>query len=127
MGDSDNKAYNHKGWKKLNSAISNLDDNMRNNVKVRAALREMAKTMEEEFGLSKVEKIAYSEYDHPERKLYYNIHMAIAELDGVNFTQQLSDHDSWLQSRHILTEGLSGTQYDNPGNMSSDTLNFISK
>jgi hypothetical protein len=26
-----------------------------------------------------------------------------------------------------LLEGLSGTQYDNPGNMSSDTLNFISK
>jgi hypothetical protein len=33
-----------------------------------------------------VEKVSYSEYEHPERKMYYTLHMAIAELDGVDFT-----------------------------------------
>jgi hypothetical protein len=54
---------------------------------MRAALRELAKKMESEFGLNKINKDPYSEYIYPERKLYHNIHMAIAELDNVNFTQ----------------------------------------
>ena len=127
MGDSEIRAYKHKGWKQFTSAISKLDDSQRNPIKLRSELRALARTMEEEFGLNKVEKVAYSEYDYPERKLYYNIHMAIAELDNVNFTQQLFDHSKLLEHGEFWKEGLSGTLYDNPGNMSSDTLNFISK
>lgn len=122
-----NKFFKNKNWKDFNDPVNALDKNITNPVKLRAALVDLAKQMETTFGLNKVEKISYSEYEHPERKLYYTIHMAIAELDGVDFTQQLHDHDQWLQHSNILLEGLSGTQYDNPGNMSSDTLNFISK
>lgn len=124
---SDSKILKNSRWKQFNDVVSNLDKNQRNPIRVRAILMKLAEDMEKEFGLNKVERAAYSEYEHPERKLYYYIHMAIAELDGVDFTQQLWDHDQWIQNKNILTEGLSGTQYDNPGNMSSDTLNFISK
>ena len=126
MGNPDTNVFKHNKWKNFTTLVDKLGDS-RNPVKMRAALRELAKKMESEFGLNKINKDPYSEYIYPERKLYYNIHMAIAEIDGVNFTQQLLDHDKWLEHRNILTEGLSGTQYDNPGNMSSDTLNFISK
>lgn len=125
--DEKNKFFKSDKWKNLKDPISALDAGNINPVKLRAKLVDLARKMEEEFGLNKVEKISYSEYEHPERKMYYTLHMAIAELDGIDFTQQLNDHSRWLEKGNVLKEGLSGTQYDNPGNMSSDTLNFISK
>ena len=123
----DSKILKNDKWKSFNEPISKLDDNLRNPIKTRSALMEIIKSLEENFAVSQIETKSYSEYDYPERKLYYYAHMAIAELDGVNFTQQLLDHETLLQNKNFLKEGLSGTEYDNPGNMSSDTLNFISK
>jgi hypothetical protein len=105
----DNKFFKNHKWKNLKDPITALDKGTANPVKLRAKLVELARKMEEEFHLSKVEKISYSEYEHPERKMYYTLHMAIAELDGVDFTQQLNDHSRWLEKGNVLTEGLSGT------------------
>lgn len=58
-------------------------------------------------------------------RLYNEITLAIAKLKGLKFRQQLSDHGKWFQSILILSKGLSGSYIDNPGNLSSETLNTI--
>ena len=59
--------------------------------------------------------------------LYNAILVAIAQLKGVNFRQQIKDHDKWLESIFIWRHGVSGSYLDNPGNLSSDTLNLVTK
>jgi len=59
--------------------------------------------------------------------LYNSILTAIADLKGINFRQQLRDHDKWLESIFIWNKGVSGSYLDNPGNLSSDTLNLVTK
>ena len=59
--------------------------------------------------------------------LYNAILVAIAQLKGVNFRQQIQDHDKWLESIFIHKHGVSGSYLDNPGNLSSDTLNLVTK
>lgn len=59
--------------------------------------------------------------------LHNAILIAIAQLKGVNFRQQISDHDKWLESIFIYKHGVSGSYLDNPGNLSSDTLNLVTK
>jgi hypothetical protein len=55
--------------------------------------------------------------------------MAIAELSGLHLRQQVGDSDKYLENRNIkvFTEGWSGSYVDNPGNLSSDTLNVLTK
>ena len=55
------------------------------------------------------------------------ISIAIAQLKGINFRQQIKDHDKWLESILIYRHGVSGSYLDNPGNLSSDTLNLVTK
>ena len=59
--------------------------------------------------------------------LYNAIHMAIIQLKGINFRQQITDHDKWLEKIMIWRHGISGTYLDNPGNLNSDTLNLVTK
>lgn len=60
-----------------------------------------------------------------EVQLYNSILAAIAQLKGVNFRQQLSDHDKFIESLDVWKNGVSGTYIDNPGNMNSETLNLV--
>lgn len=60
-------------------------------------------------------------------QLYNQVIIALADKRGIKFRQQLRDHSKWLESTHILTKGISGTYTDNPGNLSSETLNTITK
>lgn len=55
--------------------------------------------------------------------LYNSILISIADLKGINFRQQLEDHGQWLESAIHL----SGTYIDNPGNLSSETLNLVTR
>ena len=60
--------------------------------------------------------------------IYNNVLIALAQLKGgVNFRQQLRDHDKWLESIFVHLHGVSGSYLDNPGNLSSETLNLITK
>lgn len=60
--------------------------------------------------------------------LYNTIVMAIGELKGLNYRQQLSDHYLWLSDvMKSPKEGLRGNYFDNPGNLESETLNTITK
>lgn len=60
--------------------------------------------------------------------LYNNILLAIGELKGAKYRQQLEDHDQWFSDiMKVRTEGFSGNYSDNPGNLRSETLNQITK
>lgn len=76
---------------------------------------------------STLEKIysTESEIQSKEVALHNAILAAIAQLKGVNFRQQLSDHDKFIENLDIWKNGVSGTYIDNPGNMNSETLNLV--
>ncbi len=59
--------------------------------------------------------------------LYNQCILAIAELKGIHFRQQIRDHAQLVESLNILRDGVQGTQIDNPGNLKSETLNLITK
>ena len=66
--------------------------------------------------------------NRPEARLYNQMLQALAFLNGVNFKQQVNDHEKYIQEKTfkgILLKGLSGTYIDNPGNLLSDTLNTV--
>lgn len=59
--------------------------------------------------------------------LFNKISVALASLKGINFRQQITDHDKWLESIFIHKNGVSGSYLDNPGNLNSETLNLVTK
>ena len=59
--------------------------------------------------------------------LYNQVLIAMAELKNIKFRQQVEKHGQWLESAMIHRDGLTGTYLDNPGNLSSDTLNLMTK
>lgn len=66
----------------------------------------------------------------PYARLYNELLQAQRYLQGINFKQQVKDHDKWLEERTfkgIVTKGVAGTYIDNPGNNLSDVLNTVAK
>ena len=61
----------------------------------------------------------------PAIELYNAALYALAQLNNINFRQEIKDHDKWLESIWIATRGASGSRTDNPGNLDSETLNLI--
>lgn len=59
-------------------------------------------------------------------KLYNDILIAIAQLKGINYKQQLDSHKQWLETGNFI-KGVSGLYTDNPGNLDSETLNLATK
>lgn len=68
-----------------------------------------------------------AEIQTKEVALHNAILAAIAQLKGVNFRQQLKDHDMFVENLAIWKHGISGTYIDNPGNMDSEALNLVTK
>lgn len=112
----------------LHSALvpNNVDDAL-------AALDELRSKLEKEFKMGKdVDRDGRSlhsgivGYDQQYAKtLYQSVNKAILELNNFNVRQSLKDHDSWLESVHIIQNGMSGTYIDNAGNFGNQMLNQI--
>ena len=122
--------YRH--FKNLNECVTLLDDNLDKSKEEKIAALEKLLTFmtSSKSGMSnKLKKTYTSQHDLQdlEVSMYNTILMAIAELKGINFKQQLKDHDKWLESLSILRKGASGSYLDNPGKLSSETLNLITK
>lgn len=121
----------NKGWKPFSDVGTKLDACVGDPTKMLSELRELARRMErhESFksDLSRVEKGVYDVVKNPHIQVYNEILLAIAELQGYNFRQQLEDHDKWLEDIAIFQKGLTGTYIDNPGNLNNETLNTITK
>lgn len=60
-------------------------------------------------------------------RLHREIQLSIAALQGIHFRQQLKDHNKWAESILIWKKGLTGSYTDNAGNLSSETLNLVTK
>jgi hypothetical protein len=98
------------------------------------ALNELRTKLEKDFNmkLDVVDKEGTSmhsgvqEYDSQYSKtLYQAVNKAILELNNFDVRQALEDHDSWLESIHILEKGLQGTYLENAGNFGNQMLNQI--
>ncbi len=92
-------------------------------------LNELTKATTEKDGANILNRVysTQAELNKQEVRLYNAILMAIGQLKGIEFRQQLKDHGKWFDDIHILKSGLSGTFIGNPGNMESDTLNLITR
>lgn len=118
-----------KGFK---SCIPNYDTVINGStdtqIKELQALLKEIKTFEDKLSKNILGKNArQSDLQSVPVSLYNNILIAISQLKGVNFRQQLRDHDKWLESIFIHRNGVSGSYLDNPGNLSSETLNLVTK
>ncbi len=66
------------------------------------------------------------DYDQDyDRNLYQLVSAAILELRNFNIRQNIKDHDPYLESVHILRDGISGNNLDNAGNFGNRLLNQI--
>ena len=92
--------------------------------KLRGYLEQEENRMKESLGTTYTNQ---RELQQKHVALYNAILVAIAQLKGVNFRQQIKDHDQWLESIFIWRHGVSGSYLDNPGNLNSDTLNLVTK
>lgn len=124
------------GWGKktaLQTCYDQLDEAIqgKNRVMQLEALQKLLKTLEDEE-IDKYQKLRNVANDQTEliddlRSLHDSVVIAIADLKGVQFKQQIKDHSWLLDSTNILRDGVSGNYTDNPGNLQSETLNLITK
>lgn len=122
----------YKNFKLFKSSKSVLDQAINGSTEEQIkALQKLLKFMQGEESKMKqsLDKTYTDQSDLQQRHiaLYNVILTAIAQLKGVNFRQQLRDHDKWLESIFIHRNGVSGSYLDNPGNLSSETLNLVTK
>lgn len=61
------------------------------------------------------------------RELYNSAQIALSDLRGITFRQQVMESNQIYKSLNIFQHGIQGLYEDNPGNLESDTLNTITK
>lgn len=121
----------YRNLKGLYSCKSMLDEVLDGSVQDQIeALTKLLKIIEQDEQLSEKVKTVYtSQQDLTEnlQLLYNQVLISLANLKGINFRQQVSDHGKILQNMAIHKKGWSGSYIDNPGNLDSETLNLITK
>lgn len=130
-GEKNDWKDNYRHFKSFKSCIPNYDTVINGSADVQ--IKELQKLLKEIQAHDRLFEAASGTYvkqgDLAKMpvSLYNNILIAISQLKGVNFRQQLRDHDKWLESIFIHRNGVSGSYLDNPGNLSSETLNLVTK
>lgn len=130
-GDSKQWRDEYRNLSSLRSAKSIMDLPVDSSAeeKIRAIYK-LIKTLEiNDRTRAKLSRVYTKESDlqSKEVSLYNQALLAVAQLRGIDFKQQLEDHDKWLESVIIWREGISGSMIDNPGNLDSETLNLATK
>lgn len=120
----DNTKLNKK-WRKFSEATNAMDACINDPTELRLKLLQLRKQMLEEFPDVNDTRANDDTVAFPHVQVYRMLSMAIGELEGIDFRQQLHDHDKWLESVYIWVNGLEGTALDNPGNMKSPILNKL--
>ena len=129
MGEKKDWKSDYRIFGKLRSCTSILDENINGSIDEKIqALKRLLRDLAVSDNQHKLDKVYSSQGDLKNNAvdLYNSILMAIAQLKGVNFRQQLKSHSQWIESIKIWKDGVSGTYLDNPGNMTSETLNLVS-
>lgn len=120
------RANIYSKFSKFNSTISDMDKHSMNTDLQMKELLNLKKEFEQLYP-NEFKQILEGDYEealHPEIQVYNEILYSIAELKGYDFRQQLSDHDKWLNTCILK---MHGTYTDNPGNLSSSTLNVVTQ
>lgn len=115
----------NRRWRRFSEATSILDSCVGNPTQLRLELLNLRKEFLETFK-DVSDTGAYDDViGMPHIQVYRMLEMAIGEIDGLDFRQQLHDHDKWLESIYVWKSGLEGTYLDNPGNTKSPILNKL--
>lgn len=114
-----------KAFEPFKGAVSSLEDvSVEGTVVLREKLVQILTLLEEQFpGVDKIK----DSIQHPEAALYRQVLLAISEIDGIKMDPIYKDGHLLLDSVKIFTEGLSGLETDNPGNLLSKSLNSLTK
>ena len=130
-GEENNWKDEYRHFKQFKSCIPNYQQFINANVedKIEDLQKLLAKFKGSDYLLKKTSGIYIKQSDLQTLpvSLHNKILIAISQLKGINFRQQISDHDKWLESIFIHRHGVSGSYLDNPGNLNSETLNLITR
>lgn len=123
-GEKDKFKNSFKQFKGYTDALADFYKGIDHNEVQITQLENLRKRLEKDFQAD-LESVSDTNQYKKHVQLYNQVLIALADKKGIKFRQQLKDHSQWLESTHILEKGISGTYTDNPGNLSSDTLNTI--
>ena len=114
-----------KNFEKFKAASADIEHiTQGNTVELRSKLVEILNLLESEFpGIDKIQ----DSIQHPEAALYRQVLLAISEVDGIKMDPIYKDGHLLLDSVKIISDGLSGLETDNPGNLLSKSLNALTK
>ena len=118
--------YNKKNLKDVRNAMNDAEDNT---TKLRL-LKQLIDYLSKPYGDKVQSTINISDQNNLNTKILNEALLAYAELSGVDYRQQLADHDKFFEYKSIgkiFTKGLSGTMIDNPGQQQSPVLNTMTE
>ena len=116
-----------KSFRNFSTSLDMMYQNLNTNKDSKImALQNLISEMEKTWNLG-TNNTQQSQLSSKHVYLYNMAQLALAELRGITFRQQTEESDKWLESFMILKKGVSGIYLDNSGNLSSNTLNLLTK
>lgn len=127
LGNYNNFTGGYRKFQGFETCLSMMDQSMDQNRDSKLlALDKLIQEMESKWNLNSA-SISQFELNTKHVSLYNALLLAKAELEGITFRQQIKENDAWIESANILKKGISGLKVDNPGNLTSNTLNLLTK
>lgn len=117
--------FTKKELQETKNALNTAEDNTTKKILLKKIIDELGKTEKDEVRATT--RLSDDQNDLKVR-IFNEAQLALAELSGINYRQQLKDHDTWVEQKSFgkyFTEGLEGNRTDNPGQLQSKTLNTM--
>lgn len=120
-------------FKKFKGYIPKFDEYCNDFEKLYVQLDLLRQEMEKEYG-TLLDTVNFTlteknENEDPKYTLYRYILMAMGELKGITYSQQIEEHESIMDGsfREAVLNGWNGTRIDNPGSLKNDNLNKLAE
>lgn len=122
-------------WSKFEESSNNLHKSQGNKEQMLAELIKLKQQIESVPGFEYLARDGvmtsiYDDYNSPEKRLYAEVMLAIGEIGGLTYQQQVKDHAQIFEGNSLikafLWDGFNGNLTDNPGTLRSETLNQAS-
>lgn len=120
-------------WSKFKESSNRLFEALGNKEKTLTELYKLKEEIEKQYSYLKSDGITidiYDDYNSPEKRLYAELMLAIGEIGGLTYQQQVRDHANFFEGKSLfkalLWDGFNGNLTDNPGTLRSETLNQAS-
>lgn len=102
--------------------------NNANSEKMLLQMQGLQQKLEEKYPTLKGKPITERDSAHPERDVYNEVLLSIAELQNVQLVQQLQENPNYfndLSLKSLFLHGVHGLNVDNPGMLTSQNLNNL--